>query len=228
MSIVLVLALAVAGCVTAPPATRPAAEQRTFTGEVWLWDEQANTVTLRQGTELIRVKVSPEQLAGLRLHQTVTVRGEPARLEVEHRVLPPGALVARGPAVEAETSGTVRSIDPAGLVSIESPRGVHTVWIGSPGAQPFQAGQPVRVRVRVQPLEIVPPKNGERAEAPELAAAVGTEPGEYAVVRGRITAVDPAGRLTVSSQRGPVTLAAPGSYRVGDWVEVRTEVHPVR
>lgn len=226
----LLLVLPLAGCVTAPPATPAPPGQSTFSGEVWMLDQAASTVTLRQGTQLVRVKVSPEQLAGLRMHQSATVRGVLAPMEIEHRVLPPGALVARGPAAEAETTGTVTSIDPAGLVTIDSPQGPHTVWISTPGAQPFQAAQPVRVRVRVQPLAIAPPKNGERADGSEPAAAVGPEPGEYAVIRGRITAVDPAGRLTVGSQRGPVTVAAPGvgAYRVGDWVEVHTSVHPVR
>ncbi len=144
-------------------------------------------------------------------------------------VRPPGVLVARGPVAEAETTGTVKAIDPAGLVSVESPRGVQTVWIGTPGARPFEAGQAVRVRLRVQSLEIAPPKAGERPETLEPAAPLGTEPGEYAVVWGRIIALDPPRRLTVESQRGPVTVVAPGgTYHVGDWVEVRTAVHPLR
>src|SRR4051812_16013146 len=56
---------------TGPPAAGPA-----YTGEVWTWDEQDSTVTLRRGAENIRVKVTPDQLRGLELHQKATVRGE--------------------------------------------------------------------------------------------------------------------------------------------------------
>jgi hypothetical protein len=63
----------------------------------------------------------------------------------------------------------------------------------------------------------------------EPAAPTGSEPGEYAVVRGRVTAV--AGdQVTVESSRGPVTVWLPAgvTLRVGDWVDVQTSVHPMR
>ena len=55
-----------------------------------------------------------------------------------------------------------------------------------------------------------------------------TEPGDYAIVMGRVLAVDPAGSITIESVRGPVTVRVPnaGRYRVNDTVEVRTSVHP--
>ena len=60
------------------------------------------------------------------------------------------------------------------------------------------------------------------------AGSARTEPGDYAVVIGRVLAVDPSGRLTVESARGPITVRVPDvrRYKVGDTVEVRTSVHP--
>ncbi|OLC32252.1 MAG: hypothetical protein AUH81_16555 [Candidatus Rokubacteria bacterium 13_1_40CM_4_69_5] len=225
----LLVAAILAGCAAQqPPAPGPSAAQNTYTGEVWTWDEQASTVTLRQGARTVRVKVTPEQLVGLRLYQIVTVRGEPAPAEIERVTLPPGTFVPRGAADEAEATGTVDAIDPAGTVSITSPRGPVAVWVS--GSTPFRAGEAVRVRIHVQPLELVPAKQGEAAKTPEIAASVATEPGDYAVVRGPIKAVDPAGRLTVESPRGPITVWVPDTqrYHVGDAVEVRTSVHPSR
>jgi hypothetical protein len=108
--------------------------------------------------------------------------------------------------------------------------GTLRLWIAEPGTQPFTAGQPVRVRLRVQPLEVVAAVPAEAAEPAPLVAPVGTEPGEYAILRGRVTAVDPGGRLSVESARGPVTVLVPFAtrYRAGDWVEVETAVQPAR
>jgi hypothetical protein len=224
----LLAAVVLAGCATTPPAPSPAGSQTRFTGEVWTWDEQAGTVTLRQGERIVRITVPPDQLRGLRLHETATVRGELAPpTEILH-ITPPGVLELRGAAQETEVTGTVSAIDPAGLVVIDTPGGPLRLWVATPGAQPFQTGDPVRVRVRVQPLQVVQAQPGQAA-ASEPSASVGPEPGEYAVVRGRITAVGP-GQITVESQRGPVTASPPagGRYVVGDWIELRTSVHPVR
>jgi hypothetical protein len=100
------------------------------------------------------------------------------------------------------------------------------VWLAEQGSRPYQDGQQVLVRVRVQPLAVVPTSEARPGPAPT--PAVGAEPGDYAVVQGRVTAVDAGGRLTVESPRGPVTVWLPGTarYRVGDWVEVQTSVHP--
>lgn len=226
----LFLAAGLAGCAAQQPAApQPAAAQNTYTGEVWTWDEQANTVTLRQGTQTVRVKVTLDQLVGLRLYQTATVCGEPAAAEIERITQPAGSLVPRGPAEDVELTGTVDRVDPAGTVSITSPRGPVTVWVATPGSTPFRAGDQVRVRVHVQPLELVAGKGGQ-PPAPDVAASVATEPGEYAVVRGPITASDPAGRLTVQSPRGPVTVWVQNGdrYPTGNSVEVRTSVHQVR
>ncbi|HEU5322187.1 MAG TPA: hypothetical protein VFX28_15395, partial [Methylomirabilota bacterium] len=60
------LALLLAACATPAPRPAPAAGN-LYSGEVWTWDERESTVTLRQGGQQIRVKVSPDQLVGLTL-----------------------------------------------------------------------------------------------------------------------------------------------------------------
>jgi hypothetical protein len=228
--VTLIAALMLAACAATAPSAPPAGQP--FTGDVWGWDERNNIVTLRQGGQTVRVKVTPDQLVGLRLHQRVTVHGELSPAEIEKFVIPPGRLVARGPAATAETTGSVTRITPSGTVGIDSARGPVTVWIATPGAQPFQAGDRVRVRLQLQPLDVLPPESGDvtRTAMAEPSAPAGSEPGEYAVVRGRVTAVAPGGQVTVESVRGPVTIWLPAgtTLRVGDWVDVQTSVHPAR
>ncbi|HSE92559.1 MAG TPA: hypothetical protein VLF19_04580 [Methylomirabilota bacterium] len=236
-------ALAVVGCTSTAPRSAStgspasassggAAAPSTFTGEVWVWDEQASTVTLRQATRTIRVKVTPDQLAGLRLYQVATIRGELAPAEIETVAVPPGALVPRGDADQVEILGTVRGFDPVGKVAVASPQGPLTLWIAQPGDAPFRSGDRVTVRMRVQPFDVAPAHPGQppRARDAEPAASIGSEPGEYAAVKGRVTAIAPDGRLTLESPRGPITVAVPNvaRYRVGDTVEAHTSVHLAR
>jgi len=233
----LFLTLLITACAS-PRPTAPAGtttQPATFTGEVWTWDEKQNIVTLRQGERTIRVKVSPDQMRTLRLHQVTTLRGElagPAEIPTTVVTVPAAGFVPRGQADQLETSGTVSATDPAGKVTVASQHGPLVVWIGQPNSTPFQNGERVQLRIRVQPLDVVPAAPGQPAPAagPEPAASVGSEPGEYAVVKGPITAIDPGGRLTMQSPRGPVTVAVPNAarYRVGDAVEVHTSVHPAR
>lgn len=229
---VLVAIVIAAGCATtttvAPPGTT------AFTGEVWTWDEQVNTVTLRQGPRDIRVNVTPDQLIGLRLHENKTIYGTLA----PPRELPivvvegPSTVVPRGPADESDVVGAVAAVDAGGIV-VNTPQGPVRVWRAD-GGMAFTPGANVRVRMHVQPLDVVlitPGQPAVMARAPVTispAAAPRTEPGDYAVVMGRVLAVDSAGRLTVESSRGPVTVQVPNvtRYKVGDTVEVRTSVHP--
>jgi hypothetical protein len=229
-----VLAAAVigAGCATtttAPPGTT------AFTGEVWTWDEQENTVTLRQAGRDIRVKVAPDELIGLQLHQTRTIRGTLAPPKELPLVMIEGqsTVVPRGPADEMEAVGAVATVDPGGKIVVNTPQGAVQVWRATNGL-PFTPGAKVRVRTRVQPLDVVmimPGQPGGTAPAPvalDPSASPRTEPGDYAVVRGRVLAVDPAGQLTIESSRGPVIVRVPNvtRYKVNDTVEVRTSVHP--
>ncbi len=231
----LLVVLLVGGCAGGPAAPPAGGAGTTFTGEVWTWDEVTNVVTLRQGDRTIRVKVTPEQIQGLRLYQTVTVRGELAPPgEIQTFVTPPPTLVPQGPPDQAEVSGTVSAVDPAGKIAVDSPRGRLQVWVTRETA--LRPGDPVRVEVRVQPLEAVPAPQGRtpvapaRVSPPEPALPAGAAPGEYAVVTGRITAVQPDGHVTVESTRGPVEVWVENAarYRVGGSAEVRTAVHPAR
>lgn len=216
--------LTLVGCAATDP--RPAAVGGTeHTGEVWTWDERAGTITLRQGDRIVRIKASPDQFAGLQLHQVRTVRGEAAPpAEVMTVTPPPAGFVPTGSAETAEITGTVGRRTEAGILVIQTERGPVEVWGGQPAA--FKAGDAVRVRVEVQPLAPVPAGQPAPA-APEPAPPPGGA-SEYATVRGPVLAVDPSGRLTVESPRGPVTVVVPTPprYQLGQRVEVRTVVQP--
>src|SRR3981189_1119464 len=100
LALVPLVLLPLAGCAsrTAPTAQAPA---DTFTGEVWTWDERENTVTLRQGAQMFRVKTTPEQMKGLQLHQIATIRGQVAPpAELPRTLTPPVPMTAppRAPA----------------------------------------------------------------------------------------------------------------------------------
>lgn len=223
-----VLAVGCATTTAAPPGTT------AFSGEVWTWDEQENTITLRQGARDFRVNVTPDQFIGLVLHSNRTIYGTLAPPKPLPTVLvnAPSTVVPRGAADEMEAMGTIATVDPAGKLVVNTPQGALQVWRAD-GGVPFAPGGNVRVRMRVQPLDVVLVQPGQTvasAPAPAMdpAASPRTEPGDYAVVMGPVLAVDPSGSLTVQSARGPVTVRVPNAsrYKVGDTVEVRTSVHP--
>src|SRR5262249_27807598 len=159
-------------------------------------DEQTNVVTVRQGARDVRVKVSPDTMAKLRLHETKTIYGElapPAELPLV-LVEGPSTVVPRGAAEEAEVTGTVATIDPAGRIVVNTQRGPVQVWRATDGIA-FAPGSTVRVRTRVQPLDVILVRPGQAAPPPAVASASPrTEPGDYAVVIGRVIGVDPSGR----------------------------------
>ena len=231
MLLVFIAAPLAAACATT--AMVPGAT--AFTGEVWTWDEQDNTVTLRQAGRDIRVQVTPDQLIGLQLHSTRTIYGTLAPPKALPVVLVegPSTVMPRGAADEMQVVGTIAFIDPAGKLTVNTPQGAVQVWRATNGLA-FNTGGNVRVHMRVQPLEVVLVKPGATvvsAPAPttlDPSASPRTEPGDYAIVMGRVLAVDPAGSITIESARGPVTVRVPnaGRYRVNDTVEVRTSVHP--
>ncbi|MGH7341393.1 MAG: hypothetical protein ACREKH_12965 [Candidatus Rokuibacteriota bacterium] len=229
----LVAAVIATGCATTTTASAQGAT--AFTGEVWTWSEQDNTITLRQGAQDIRVQVTPDQFIGLQLHSIRTIRGTLAPPKELPLVIVegPSTVAPRGPADESEVVGSIAAVDPGGL-TVNTPNGPVRVWRATDGL-PFTAGANVRVRMRVQPLDIVMLRPGQTAVAMttpaatiDPAASPRTEPGDYAVIMGRVLAVDPSGRLTVESARGPITVQVPNMtrYKVGDTVEVRTSVHP--
>lgn len=201
-----------------------------FTGEVWLWDARAGTVTLRQVDRTVRILVGPEQLSGLRLHQMVTIRGRLAPpAEIEHRVepAPPVAGTPVGRSVESETTGEVRSIDAEGAVAVDASQGRLRVWVATPVGARFLVGGRVLIVARVQRMTAAPADRPGTAAAPPLPAVALPEPGDHAVVIGRVLGVDASGRLTVESPRGPIIvwMADRLTVRMGDPVQVQTRVH---
>ena len=227
---VFVAATLAAGCAaTVPGAT-------AFTGEVWTWDEQENTVTLRQPGRDIRVQVTPDQLIGLQLHSTKTIYGTLAPPKALPVVLVEGpfTVVPNGPADEMQVVGTVAVVDPAGKLVVNTPQGAVQIWRATDGMA-FTQGGNVRVHIRVQPMDVVLVKPGPGGTISSPAptplspgASPRTEPGDHAIVLGRVVAVDPSGAITIESARGPVTVRVPNAsrYKVNDTVEVRTSVHP--
>jgi len=231
LTISVFVAAALAGCATT--ATVPGAT--AFTGEVWTWDEQENWVTLRQAGRDVRVLVTPDQLIGMQLHSTRTIYGTlaPPKAMPLIMVEGPSSVVPNGPADEMQVAGTVAVVDPAGKLVVNTPQGAVQIWRATNGVA-FTQGGNVRVHMRVQPMNVVlipPGPGGATSPAPtplSPSASPRTEVGDYAIVMGRVVAVDPAGAITVESSRGPVTVRVPTAsrYKVNDTVEVRTSVHP--
>lgn len=212
----------VAGCATAQ--TAPQASGQTFRGEVWTWDDVTNVVTLRTGDQRVRVRVSEETMRTLRLHETVTLRGELAPPEeIAHVITAPRPMraVPRGEAQQAQVTGNVLRTDPKGLVSVGSASGPVTVWTATTDTSAFAPGAPAMVRMTVQPVDMVVSDTGTAADP---SASVATEPGEHTVVTGRVVSVDPKGLITVESPRGPITVMVPNAalHRAGSFVQVRT------
>ncbi len=223
------IALFLAGGASAPPATSPSAGQ-VFNGEVWTWDEPNSTVTLFKNGQIQRVKITPDQMRTLRLHELARVTGElapPADLPVTVTG-GPMTPVPKGQPETLEVKGTVTTVDPAGRMAVTSDRGPLHVWVAPNAEQRFAKGAPVAVRISVQPVDMVLLKPGQPAAAASAPAAASpsSEPGDHAVVTGRIIGVNPGGVLVVESPTGPIqVLVGDGSkYKVGDFAEIRTSV----
>jgi hypothetical protein len=215
------------------PVASTAAATEVFSGQVWTWDEQLNTITLRRGVETIRVKVGPDQFFGLQLHQNATIRGTLAPpADIERVILPPPhdyTAIPTGPVHQAELTGRVTGVSASGVASVDTARGPLQVWV-TPDTDRFRAGSAVRLRVAVQPVQLVarPEAASGAPPAPELTPVLSDEPGDYAVVTGQILRTDPVGMITVESPRGPIALwlSDVSRYRVAEPVHVWTSVHP--
>lgn len=229
--------LMLTGCATAANTPGAQASGNVYRGEVWTWDQREGIVTLLQGTQIVRIKVTPDQLRGLRRHEIASVRGElapPAEIPQQIVTPPPMTPVPRGTAQQTEVNGTVASVDPTGLAAIDSDRGRLVVWTVSRDSGRFAPGVPVRVRITVQPVDMVPladPRAQAASRVPDASqpSALATgEPGDWAVITGRVLRVDPNGMVTVESPRGAVTVAVPDASRFADGttVQVRTLVQP--
>jgi hypothetical protein len=222
-----------AGCATgsAPPST---AGVQSFTGEVWTWDTTDSTVTMLQNGERVRVKTTPEQLRTLQLHQFTRITGTlapPKDLLVVLGPVGPVTAVPKGQPEVIELRGTVASVDPGGRLVINSDRGPINVWGAAGADQRFRVGGPVTLRTSVQPVDLVAmPAQATSAPSPVVspAASPTSEPGDHAVITGRILGVNPGGVLVVESPTGPIqVITTDGNrYRVGDAVQVSTTVRP--
>jgi hypothetical protein len=224
--------LPLAGCASRTTATAQASGSPavdTFTGEVWTWDERENTVTLRRGAQDIRVKTTPEQMRGLQLHQIATIRGQlapPANLPSTMSPAVAMTPVPRGQADEQTLMGTVTAVDPAGRLSIDSERGALHVWAAAGANQRFATGDKVRVTMSVQAVDMVPASRSGASSTPsDPSASMSSQPGDSAVVTGRIMGVD-RGLLVVESPSGPVQVWVGESprYGVSQTVQVHTNV----
>jgi hypothetical protein len=218
------IALVLAGCAS---TTQVPAGAQAYSGEVWGWDRPNNIVTLYDNGRFTRVKITPDQMNTLRLHDYARVTGTlaPPADVVTVTNTGPMAPVPRGQSESMEVPGTVASVDPQGRMAVTSDRGPLHVW-AAPGAdQRFTKGSPVIVRMTVQPVEMRPVPAGQPAPTAP-AASPSSEPGDHAVITGRIIGVNPGGVLVVESPTGPVQIlvADGGKYKVGDWVEVRSTV----
>ncbi len=221
------IAALLAGCATASP---PAGGQ-TFAGEVWTWDVKDSTVTLLQDGQRVRVKTTPEQMRTLQLHQFTRVTGTlapPSDLLILGPVGPVSAVPKGQPEV-VELKGTVASVDPSGRLAINSERGPVHVWVAAGADQRFKVGEPVTMRSSVQAVDLVPasaPTVPAPAPVGAPSASPSTEPGDHAVVTGRIMGINPGGVLVVESPSGPIQVLATDSsrYKIGDAVQVRTTV----
>jgi len=224
------IVLLFAGCAstTTTTAQAPGAPQ-TFSGEVWTWDQPNNVVTLFKDGQITRVRTTPDQMRTLRLHEQARVTGElapPADMLVMMNT-GPVTFVPRGQADSMEVKGTVASVDPQGRLAVTSDRGPIHVWGASGAERRFTKGAPVNVKMTVQPVDARPVAAGQAVPATNVgAASPSSEPGDHAVVTGRIIGVNPGGVLVVESPTGPiqVLVADAGKYKVGDWVEIHSSV----
>lgn len=231
MKTFIILATAVAllvGCATKSSPTSTQAAGTVFSGEVWTWDERENIVTLRQGTQKIRVQVTPDQMVGLRLHQNATLRGTLAPpAPIAHVSTPAGPMTAvpRGSAEQVDLSGTVSAAGADGRVTIDSPRGPVHVWVATGADQRFAPGTRVRLVTAVQPVDMVAADRAPRT-GDDPAAALRAQPGDYSIITGRIIGVQPNGGLIVESPSGPIQLwvADSSKYRLSDSVQLRTSL----
>jgi hypothetical protein len=228
LAALIIAGLALGACSTATP-TASAPGTQTFTGLIWTWDEQDRTITMQRAEETIRVNVTPDQFVGLQLHQIRTIRGTLAPPKEIERVMLPAptnyAVVPKGTSDTTELTGKLVTVDANGIAAITSARGPMRVWVAEPNAPRFTVGNDFKLRVVVQPVDIVP-REGARPDAPPVALAA--DPGDYATVVGKVMRVDPSGKLVVESPRGPIEVWVQNAsrYKVGDMVQIQTSVHP--
>ncbi len=220
------------GCAARTTSQVAAASGPVYRGEVWTWDTDTSVVTLRQGAQTIRVKVPPGEISQLRLHDNAALHGElvgPAEIAQYTVPTPPMNVVSRGPVNQTAMDGTIASVQPADVVALDSPHGRLTVWAAQDAKSRFASGDAAHLDVSVQHVDLVPATTAMATESapsasPEL---TGGQPGDNAVVVGRVLASDPnTGIITVDSPRGPVTVWIPDArdYPAGTTVRLSTSI----
>jgi hypothetical protein len=230
------LMVVLGGCAA---STRPApsAGAQTFAGEVWTWDDKESTVMLiQEDGRPVRVKTTPDQMRTLRLHSFARITGTPAPpadVVIMTGTSGPVTAVPKAPAEIVELKGAVAAVGPGGRLVVNSDRGPVHVWVAPGPEQRFKVGDPVSVSASVQPVDLVPAAAAASpAPAPVggAAASPSSEPGDHAVVTGRVMGINPGGILVVESPTGPIQVTASdvSRYRVGDAVQVRTTVVSAR
>ena len=168
----------------------------------------------------------------LELHSKARVTGTPAPpsdLVITSGPVGPVSAVPKGQPEVTEVTGTVATVDPSGRLAVNSARGPIHVWVAAGADQRFKVGAPVAVKSSVQAVDLVPasaPATPTPAPVGAPSASPTSEPGDHAVVTGRIIGVNPGGVLVVESPTGPIQVLASdgGRYKIGDAVQVRTTV----
>jgi hypothetical protein len=209
------------GPIPANPETTPA----VYRGEVWTWDEKAGWVTLRIGSQDVRVIPTDKGiLKSLNHHTIASIRGTlaPHTIETYMTPAPAGVYVPVGTAVELSSRGRVVALDPKGIVKFEAGPGTSELWISETST--YKVGDTVIVETSIRPVQF----RTDLTASPAPAAGIATDPGDHAVVTGRVLSRNSDGRLTVDSPRGPIQVwLAPADvekFKVGDFVQVRSRI----
>ena len=104
---------------------------------------------------------------------------------------------------------------------------LHQAYRATSGAnQRFATGDKVRVTTSVQAVDMVPAsRSGASSPPSDPSASMSSQPGDSAIVTGRIIGVD-RGLLLVESPSGPIQVWAGESprYGVSQTVQIRTNV----
>ena len=187
---------------------------------------------MQDGGQPVRVKVDPETLRTLRLHQFTRVSGTLAPpADLVHTTQPAGPVTAvpKGPGGAGRGDGHGEHRGSRGAASRSTPGEVPCTygWRRGPSSASPRARR-CNVRISVQPVDLVPassPASPAPAPVGTPAASPTSEPGDHAVVTGRIIGIT-GGVLVVESPTGPIQVvtADGGRYKVGDAVQVRTSV----
>jgi hypothetical protein len=138
----------------------------------------------------------------------------------------PVVFVPIGPTDEALVFARVVAVDFAGKISVESERGPTEVWVVD--ARRYRFGDPVRIDIAVRSVRV----ERQTEDTAPTPPPTSTEPGDHAIVTGRVTDTDTRGMITVESPRGPIRVWVRKEelrrHPVGSYVEVRTRVLPDR